>query len=443
MKASSSEGAASSSFPTVSTSDGRNLGRRAKPFGISKRDVWVSYKRIKANRGAAGVDGQSIAEFEENLEDNLYKLWNRMASGSYFPPPVRRVEIPKGDGRTRPLGIPTVADRIAQMVVKTYLEPILEPHFHADSYGYRPRKSAKDALGVARQRCWRYDWVLDLDIKSFFETIDHGLLMKAVRRHTTCAWALLYIERWLGAPTQLADGSLVERTEGTPQGGVISPLLANLYLHYAFDLWMTREFPEVPFVRYADDVICHCRSERHAKQLKDAIERRFAACNLTLHPEKTKIVYCKDANRRGDHPNVHFDFLGYTFGPRKAKDAYGELFLGFSPAISVKSATAIRQAMRGWKLHRRSDLHLVDIARLVNPALRGWLNYYGVYFRSAAIQVIKHFDRELLWWAMNKYKKLKHHPRNADRWVASVARRQPDLFPHWAPSGNRRMTGAV
>jgi RNA-directed DNA polymerase len=233
----------------------------AKPFDISKRDVWDAYKRIKANRGAAGVDGQSITEFEENLSANLYKLWNRLASGSYFPPPVRRVEIPKGGGRTRPLGIPTVADRIAQMVVTRFLQPVIDPQFHEDSYGYRPKKSAKDALAVARQRCWRYNWVLDLDIKAFFETLDHKLLMCAVRRHTTCPWALLYIERWLKAPTQMVDGSLIERTAGTPQGGVVSPTLANLYLHYAFDCWMEREFPRIPFARYADDVICHCSTE--------------------------------------------------------------------------------------------------------------------------------------------------------------------------------------
>jgi RNA-directed DNA polymerase len=412
-----------------------NLKEGAKPFSIAKRDVWDAYKRVKANRGAAGVDGQSIAEFEENLSANLYKLWNRLASGTYFPPPVRRVEIPKGDGRTRPLGIPTVADRIAQMVVTRFLQPILEPHFHADSYGYRPGKSAKEALGVARQRCWRNDWVLDLDIKAFFETIDHGLLMRAVRRHTTCGWVLLYIERWLKAPTQLADGSLIERTEGTPQGGVVSPILANLYLHYAFDLWMVREFPSIPFERYADDAICHCRSELQAERLKDAIARRFAACFLTLHPQKTKIAYCSDDLRKRAYPIVQFDFLGYSFRPRKIRRKNGGgFFFGFNPGISAKSATAIRQTMRGWRLHRRSDMTLEDIARAVNPTLRGWINYYGAYYKMALASVMVHFDKILSRWAMRKYKSLMRQ-RNAYRWVRGVAGRQPALFAHWASRG--------
>ncbi len=411
-----------------------NIKEGAKPFSISKRDVWDAYKRVKANRGAAGVDGQSIDEFEENLSANLYKLWNRLASGSYFPPPVRRVEIPKGDGRTRPLGIPTVADRIAQMVVTRFLQPILEPHFHADSYGYRPGKSAKEALGVARQRCWRNDWVLDLDIKAFFETIDHGLLMRAVRRHTTCAWVLLYIERWLRAPTQLADGSLIERTEGTPQGGVVSPILANLYLHYAFDLWMVREFPSIPFERYADDAICHCCSEVQAERLKDAIARRFAACFLTLHPQKTKIAYCRDDRRQGAYPTVQFDFLGYTFRPREVRGTGGGLFFGFNPGISTKSAVAIRQTMRSWRLHRRSDLTLEEIARTVNPTIRGWINYYGAYYKTALAPVMAHFDKILSRWAMRKYKSLMRQ-RNAHRWVRSVAGRQPALFAHWTSFG--------
>ena len=269
---------------------------RAKPFCIAKREVWEAYKQVKANRGAAGVDGQSIEDFDRDLSKNLYRIWNRMSSGSYFPPPVRRVDIPKGDtGATRPLGIPTVADRIAQMVVKRHLEPILEPVFHRDSYGYRPGKSAHDALVKARQRCWAHDWVLDLDIKSFFDEIDWGLLMRAVRRHTDCPWVLLYLERWLRAPMSMPNGDLVDRESGTPQGAVVSPILANLFLHYAFDLWMQREYPTIPFERYADDAICHCASEAQALELRQALEQRFAACRLRLHPERS------------------FDFLGYTF----------------------------------------------------------------------------------------------------------------------------------
>jgi RNA-directed DNA polymerase len=243
---------------------------------------------------------------------------------------------PKGDGKTRPLGIPTVADRIAQMVVTRFLSPILEPQFHVDSYGYRPKKSAKDALAAARQRCWRYDWVLDLDIKSFFETLEHKLLMRAVRRHTMCPWVLLYIQRWLQAPTKLADNSLIERTSGTPQGGVVSPILANLYLHYAFDLWMGRDFPNIPFERYADDVICHCDSEAQATQLKNAIQQRFATCSLTLHPQKTKIAYCKDDRRQSFYTTVQFNFLGYTFRPRRTKGRSGKA-LSASTQVSVRS----------------------------------------------------------------------------------------------------------
>jgi group II intron reverse transcriptase/maturase len=276
------------------------------------------------------VDGQSIAEFEVNLADNLYKLWNRMSSGSYFPPPVRRVDIPKADGGTRPLGIPTVADRIAQMVVKRSLEPLVEPQFHHDSYGYRPGKSALEAVGVARQRCWRNAWVLDLDIKAFFDSIDSDLLMRAVRKHTDCRWVLLYIERWLRAPMQMEDGSLIIRKRGTPQGGVISPLLANLFLHYAFDVWMRRNYPDVAFERYADDAICHCQSEEQARALRASLEKRFAECGLELHPDKTQIVYCKDDDRRNDFPNRKFDFLGYTFRPRLARRRQGKIGVSFS-----------------------------------------------------------------------------------------------------------------
>ncbi len=404
---------------------------RAKPFCISKWEVWEAYKLVKANKGAAGVDGQSIAEFEEDLKDNLFKIWNRMSSGSYFPPPVRRVDIPKDKGKTRPLGIPTVADRIAQTVVKRYLEPIMEEQFHADSYGYRPGKSAREAVGVARQRCWRYDWVLDLDIKGFFDNIDHDLLMRAVRKHTNCKWVLLYIERWLNAPAQLADGSLINRDKGTPQGGVFSPLLANLFLHYAFDLWMKRQYPQIPFERYADDGICHCRSRAEAEMLRVAMEKRFAECGLELNLQKTRIVYCKEDGRRGNYPEQKFDFLGFTFQPRRAKNRKEKLFVGFMPAISNKAKKSICENMRRWKMHRQTDKSLDDLARVVNPVLRGWINYYGSYYKSALYRVFQPLNNILVQWASRKYKRLRGYDQRASQWVQGVFHRQPKLFAHW------------
>lgn len=297
--------------------------------------------------------------------------------------------------------------------------------------GIGPKKSAKEALGVARQRCWQHDWVLDLDIKSFFETIDHRLLMRAVRRQTTCPWVRLYIQRWLTAPTQLADGSIIQRSEGTPQGGVVSPLLANLYLHYAFDLWMGREFPLIPFERYADDVICHCRTKQEAVQLKESIAHRFSTCNLELHPKKTLVAYCKDGRRTLTHPDIQFNFLGYTFRPRLVKGPKGNVFLGFTPAISSQAAKLIRQTMRSWKLGRRSDLSISDIARRINPAIRGWINYYGSYYRSALTPVFEHLDACLTRWAMRKFKDMRRHPARGREWISRLRSRAPDLFAHW------------
>lgn len=405
---------------------------KAKPFDISKREVWEAFKRVKANRGAAGVDGQSIAQFEEDLSNNLYRLWNRLASGSYVPPPVRRVEIPKADGSTRPLGIPTVSDRIAQMVVRRHLEPILEPVFHDDSYGYRPGRSAHQALTVARQRCWRSDWVLDLDIKGFFDNIDHQLLMRALRRHTNCKWVLLYIERWLVAPVCMPDGVQVARDQGTPQGAVVSPILANLFLHYAFDNWMSRNHPNVQFERYADDVICHCKSETQAKQLREALDERLAACKLQLHPDKTKIVYCKDDNRLGSYPVQRFDFLGYCFRPRSSMNRAGTLFVSFSPAVSDKAATAMRLRMRRWRLHSRNDLELAEVARWARPVLQGWVRYYGRFRPSALHGALRTFDSFLVRWAQRKYKKLRTHKLRAWGWLRRLKTRQPTLFAHWA-----------
>jgi len=405
--------------------------KQAKPFTISKVDVWEAYKRVKANKGAAGADGQSIEEFERDLQSNLYKLWNRMSSGSYYPPPVLRVEIPKGDGRMRPLGIPTVSDRIAQQVVKQQLEPELEKYFHPNSYGYRPGKSALDAVGQARTNCWKFNWVLDLDIKGFFDNIDHDLMMKAVRRHTDQKWILLYVERWLKAPILMIDETLLYPKKGTPQGGVVSPLLANLFLHYAFDKWMERENPSIPFERYADDAVCHCQSQAQAERLKEKLSARMWDVGLELHPEKTKIVYCKDDDRRKGYPCTKFDFLGYTFQPRRSKNKRGTYFINFSPAISDKAAKAIRQTSRQWRWPERSDKCLEDLARMFNPIVLGWITYYGRYYKSAMYPTLKCLDRRLVMWATRKYKRLRGHRRRAQHWLDRITQKQPYLFAHW------------
>ncbi len=404
----------------------------AKPYCIPKQLVWEAYRRVKANRGAAGVDGESLAAFEKDLKDNLYKVWNRMTSGSYFPPPVRLVEIKKDDGGKRPLGIPTVADRVAQTVVKMVLEPAVEPEFHPDSYGYRPGRSALDAVGVARKRCWEFDWVIDLDIRTFFDSLDHTLVERAVAHHTDNPWVRLYIARWLRAPVQWPDGTLEPRTKGTPQGGVVSPLLANLFLHYAFDLWMRRSYPSIRFERYADDAIVHCRSRRQAEAVRDAIRERFRQCGLELHPTKTRIVYCKDSDRRGEHEHVAFDFLGYTFQPRRAKNHRGKFFVSFLPAISTKAATAIRKTIRDWRLaFSRSNQRLEDLARLVNPVVRGWMNYYGRFYRSRCVQVLRHLNVALAAWARRKYTRLRCRERASVHWLGRIARRDPNLFVLW------------
>jgi len=414
---------------------------QGKSYEISKQVVWEAYKRVKANRGAAGVDQQSLSDFDKDLKGNLYKIWNRMSSGSYFPPPVRRVEISKGQGGTRPLGIPTVSDRIAQMVVKMMLEPHLEPHFHSDSYGYRPGKSALQAVGVARQRCWRRDWVIDLDIKGFFDNLDHDLLLRAVRHHTDVPWIILYVQRWLIAPVQLPDGTLEERTKGSPQGSVISPLLANLFLHYAFDQWMRRNHPGVLFERYADDVIVHAESKAQAEVLLEAVRDRMQQCRLEVHPDKTKIVYCQDSDRREDHEYVKFDFLGYTFQPRRARNRWGKFFVSFLPAMSAKAANKIRQTIRDWRLGAtRNNQSLNEIARFVNPYVRGWVNYYGRYYRSALTPVLRHLERALVYWVRRKFKRLRRHQRQATHWLGRVARRDPNLFVLWQ-IGIRPATG--
>jgi len=406
-----------------------------KPYCIAKRVVWEAFQLVKANRGAAGVDDETIAMFEQNLSGNLYKLWNRMSSGSYFPPPVKQVEIPKAKGGTRKLGVPTVSDRIAQSVVKLLIEPILDPVFHPDSYGYRPGKSAKQAIAVTRKRCWQYDWVVEFDIKAAFDQIDHVLLMKAVRNHIKEDWILLYIERWLTAPFETADGANLPRVRGTPQGGVVSPILMNLFMHYAFDSWMRRTYPQSPFARYADDAVVHCRTEAQAEQMMRSIASRLEECGLTMHPEKSKIVYCKDSNRTGAYPNVQFTFLGFTFRPRMAFSKYHRRFTSFLPGVSSDALKRMRQTVRSWRIHRRTPVALDDIAQQCNPTIQGWWNYYGAFYRTAMLGLFQYIDSKLERWARRKYKTLSGHKRRSVEWLGKMKTITPRMFVHWRSVG--------
>ena len=402
-----------------------------KPFEIPKRLVWEAYQRVKSNGGSAGVDQESIEKFESHLSDNLYKLWNRLCSGSYFPPPVKGVPIPKKSGGVRLLGVPTVADRVAQTVVKAVLEPMVEPQFHPNSYGYRPGRSAHDAVAVVRRRCWKYDWVIEFDIKGLFDNIDHTLLMRAVRKHCQNPWVLLYVERWLKAPMEMADGQRVERTRGTPQGGVVSPVLANLFLHYAFDRWVAQHLRSVRFCRYADDGVVHCTSLAQARLALRKIAERFRQCGLELHPDKTRIVYCRDINRPAAYPTTQFTFLGYTFRPRKAVDKYGRVYVNFAPAVSRDALRAMRQTIRGWHLQLKCDKTLDDLSQMFNPVLRGWLNYYGRFYGSAMNAVWLHMNVYLMRWLRRKYKSLARHKTRAKHALGKLATASPHAFVHW------------
>ena len=308
----------------------------------------------------------------------------------------------------------------------------VESIFLPDSYGYRPGKSALDAVGVTRTRCWHYDWVLEFDIKGLFDNIDHKLLMRAVKKHTQNKWIILYIERWLTAPMQREDGTLLERTRGTPQGGVVSPVLSNLFLHYVFDVWMKVKYPNAPWCRYADDGLVHCKTQREAEAIKVMLQARFAECGLEMHPTKTKIVYCKDRSRKGKAANMKFDFLGYTFRPRVVKNTKrNTLFVNFTPAVSQAALKSMRAEIRKRGFRSRTELSLEDISRLFNPVLTGWLTYYGKYYPSAMYPVFRHFNLTLVAWAMYKYKRLKGHKTRAAMFLEKIAEKQPHLFIHW------------
>ncbi len=410
-------------------------GSQDKPFKISKQLVWEAYERVKQNKGAAGVDGQSVEEFEKDLRGNLYRIWNRMSSGTYFPPPVRAVEIPKPHGGgTRTLGVPTVADRIAQTVAALTLEARTESIFHDDSFGYRPGRSQLMAVAKCRERCWRKDWALELDIAKFFDSVDHDLMVKAVEANTTPdqKWVVLYVKRWLRAPVRMPDGRQVERDRGTPQGSAVSPVLANLYLHYAFDSWLEREFPAVEFERYADDAVVHCATERQARQVRAALAERMEQVGLRLHPDKTRIVYCKDRKRRFEYPNTSFTFLGYTFRTRKAPtgDRKG-MFAAFLPAVSREALKKMGQEVRRWRINLRTTTDIAALAEWMNPVIRGWMNYYGKFYRTELDGLLRRINTYLVRWARRKFKRLRSF-KKAKRWWNSLLRRQPNLFAHWA-----------
>lgn len=404
--------------------------QEAKSFKIPKMLIVEAYEKVKSNKGAAGIDKVTIEEFDKNLKSNLYKLWNRMSSGSYHPMAVRLVEIPKVGG-TRNLGIPTVADRIAQMAVVRVLEPVIDPVFHEDSYAYRPGRSAHEAVETARKRCWQFNWVLDLDVSKFFDTIDHELLMKAIKRHTSERWVLLYIERWLKVPYETKEGTRIERNQGVPQGSVIGPILANLFMHYAFDEWMRRKQGHIVFERYADDAICHCRTKAEAERLQAAIVERMAECKLALNERKTKIVYCKDDLRRGSWENEQFDFLGFTFRARRSKNRWGKHFINFSPAMSNRARKKISEEIRSWKLHLRSDKTLEDLAHMFNAKLQGYIGYFSKFYKSKMYPLFQQLNLRLAHWVERKFKRVRRHKTRAIRLLGRMCRQNPNLFAHW------------
>ncbi len=399
-----------------------------KPFTIDKNLVYEAYKKVKTNKGAAGIDDQSLKEFEEHLDDNLYKLWNRMSSGSYFPPAVKAVEIPKRSGGKRTLGIPTVADRITQTIVVMLIEQEIDKYFYEDSYGYRPSKQALQGVAVTRKRCWQYEWLIEYDIKGLFDNIDHEKLMKAVRGHVKERWILLYIERWLTAPI-MYKGKQQARTKGTPQGGVISPLLSNLFLHYAIDEWLVRKHPDVEWARYADDGVIHCNTKEQAELLIKELGERLKTCNLELHPDKTKVIYCGTEETQQKRS---FTFLGYTFHVRRAySEEQQKVFTSFLPAISKAKQKEIRQEIRKDNIRARTDLSLEQIAAWYNPKLRGWYNYFGKFYPSKLAKIWKYFNKALVLWAKSKYKNIRTSMRKALALIKRVQEQCNNLFFHW------------
>ena len=417
---------------TTSVKGRRTKGVTAKGIPITRSMVWQAYKKVRKNKGSGGVDGKSLKSYLENLEDNLYKLWNRLTSGSYFPKAVKQVAIPKKDGSQRKLGIPTIDDRIAQQVIKDYLESRFEKEFHENSYGYRPLKSAHQALDQVRQNTWKRDWVIDMDIKGFFDEVSHELLMKALRRHVSEKWVLMYIKRWLESPIETESKEKVYREgKGTPQGGVISPLLANLFLHYVFDKWLEKTYPNLMFVRYADDIIVHCKTNQEAEQVLESIKCRMEECQLRLHEKKTKIVYCKKYKKQSASKTIKFDFLGFSFQPRPSTTKSGRMFLGYDCAISDSSKKKIISEIRSTKFQRWTNRSINQIAEFFNAKIRGWINYFGKFRKHKLNSIFRIFERRIIEWARRRYKRLGKSYIKASKWFYRFKRNNSRLFVHW------------
>ncbi len=412
------------------------LERKPRPYPITIEQVWEAFKLVRRKGEAPGVDGITIDTIAVNQEKHLYPVWNRLSSGSYFPDAVKRQEIPKGDGKTRILGIPTIKDRVAQMVITKELEEIVEPRFSNSSYGYRPKRNAHQAIEEARKNCWQYAWVIDMDIKGFFDNIDHGLMIRALRYFIDEKHIILYAKRWMKAPIKLKDGTLIQNTEkGTPQGGVISPILANIFLHVVFDRWVEINFPDCPFERYADDIIVHVKNEPYARKVLKAARERFEECKLELHPEKTKLVYCNRKGRRKKSKVKlqQFDFLGFTFRPRTLMTKDGELMFGFSPSISRKSTKRIIAECRKLRFHRWTHMDIHQLSRVLSAKIRAWVYYYGKFHLSGLKTAFLHLNRRLAKWVFNKYKRFKRRKTvyYAKLWLRQTAKNFQYLFPHW------------
>ena len=401
-----------------------------KTVPIEYYDVAKAYQKVRKGGKAVGIDQQSWADFDKEPERNLYVIWNRLASGSYHPQPVREVEIPKKDGSKRKLGIPTLRDRIAQQVVKDYMEKRIDKLFHENSYGYRPLKSAHQAIEQVRQNTFGFDWVLDMDISKFFDEVDHDLTLKAVSHVMEEKWVLMYVERWLKMPVQKQDGTVEPKQgKGTPQGGVISPLLANLYLHFAMDKWLSNHYPTIRFVRYADDVVIHCSTHQQAEQVKEALINRLAEVKLRVNESKTHIAYCKDYRRKESHEKVKFEFLGFSYQPRARKSKRdGKNFMAFTAEISPTNKKRIIQTIRELGVWRDTRVEIQSIAAQLNAKLRGWINYYGLYSKRSLRRALLKVEERLVKWLRKKHKA---GTRKAIAKLKVIRRENPELFYHW------------